>query len=84
MEKTSGIEQVEELMEFMNQQLWIGAINSEVTIYKYDDGRCYQDGAVCIVVEGTSQYIVNNYNVVPVEHIQLFNGQTIENVMGLW
>ncbi len=33
--------------------------------------------------EERRQYIVNNYNVVPVAHIQLFNGQTIENAMGL-
>lgn len=48
--KTSGIEKVkelqqaiEELMEYMDQQLGIGAINSEVTIYKYDDGKSYCD-----------------------------------------
>lgn len=33
--------------------------------------------------EERRQYIVNNYNVVSVAHIQLFNDQTIENVMGL-
>ena len=48
--KTSGLKNVkelqqaiEELMEYMDQQLGIGAINSEVTIYKYDDGNSYCD-----------------------------------------